>query len=95
MTSRYVKVRKKDCFPKRAVLFICRFRWRLFVFSNYKLFVIIFSKKSVNETVKLAESIPLRLRYAGYFMDFIHKYIEEDLKIEDAHILLCCYQFLH
>lgn len=41
-------------------------------------------EKSVNETVKLAESIPLRLRYAGYFMDFIHKYIEEDLKIEDA-----------
>lgn len=39
---------------------------------------------AVNETVKLAESIPLRLRYAGYFMDFVHKYIEEDLKIEDA-----------
>ena len=41
-------------------------------------------EQSVNETVKLAESIPLRLRYAGYFMDFVHKYIEEDLKIEDA-----------
>ena len=39
---------------------------------------------AVNETVKLAESIPLRLRHAGYFMDFVHKYIEEDLKIEDA-----------
>lgn len=39
---------------------------------------------AINETVKLAESIPLRLRYAGYFMDFVHKYIEEDLKIEDA-----------
>ena len=39
---------------------------------------------AVKETVKLAESIPLRLRYAGYFMDFVHKYIEEDLKIEDA-----------
>lgn len=39
---------------------------------------------AVNETVKLSESIPLRLRHAGYFMDFVHKYIEEDLKIEDA-----------
>ncbi len=39
---------------------------------------------AVNETVKLAESIPLRLRHAGYFMDYVHKYIEEDLKIEDA-----------
>ncbi len=39
---------------------------------------------AINEKVKLAESIPLRLRYAGYFMDFVHKYIEEDLKIEDA-----------
>ena len=39
---------------------------------------------AINETVKLAESIPLRLRHAGYFMDFVHKYIEEDLKIEDA-----------
>ena len=39
---------------------------------------------AVNETVKLAENIPLRLRHAGYFMDFVHKYIEEDLKIEDA-----------
>lgn len=40
--------------------------------------------RSINETVKLAESIPLRLRHAGYFMDYVHKYIEEDLKIEDA-----------
>ncbi len=39
---------------------------------------------AVNETVRLSESIPLRLRHAGYFMDFVHKYIEEDLKIEDA-----------
>ena len=39
---------------------------------------------AVNETVKLSESIPLRLRHAGYFMDFVHKYIEEDLKIENA-----------
>lgn len=37
-----------------------------------------------NEKVVLAESVPLRLRYAGYFMDYVHKFIEEDLKIEDA-----------
>lgn len=36
------------------------------------------------ETVKLAGSIPLKLRYAGYFMDFVHKFIEDELKIEDA-----------
>lgn len=40
--------------------------------------------RAVNEKVVLAESIPLRLRYAGYFMDYVHKFIEEDLKIEDA-----------
>lgn len=39
---------------------------------------------AINEKVKIVENIPLRLRYAGYFMDYVHKYIEEDLKIEDA-----------
>lgn len=39
---------------------------------------------AINEKVVLAESVPLRLRYAGYFMDYVHKFIEEDLKIEDA-----------
>ena len=46
---------------------------------------------AINETVKLAESIPLRLRHAGYFMDFVHKYIEEDLNssaiIDSSNIL--------
>lgn len=40
--------------------------------------------QALEESVKLVESIPLRLRYAGYFMDYVHKYIEEELKIEDA-----------
>ena len=41
-------------------------------------------QNALNEKVVLAESVPLRLRYAGYFMDYVHKFIEEDLKIEDA-----------
>ena len=40
--------------------------------------------EALNEEVILAESVPLRLRYAGYFMDYVHKFIEEELKIEDA-----------
>ena len=36
------------------------------------------------ETVKLVEAIPLKLRYAGYFMDYVHKFLEEELKITDA-----------
>ena len=41
-------------------------------------------QSALNEQVVLAESVPLRLRYAGYFMDYVHKFIEEELKIEDA-----------
>ena len=40
--------------------------------------------EALNEEVILVESVPLRLRYAGYFMDYVHKFIEEELKIEDA-----------
>ncbi len=41
-------------------------------------------EQAVDEAVNLVENVPLKLRYAGYFMDYIHKYIEEELKIEDA-----------
>lgn len=36
------------------------------------------------ETVKLTDAIPLKLRYAGYFMDYVHKFLENELKITDA-----------
>lgn len=39
---------------------------------------------ALNEKVNLAASVPSRLRYAGFFMDYVHKYIEEELKIKDA-----------
>lgn len=40
-------------------------------------------EKATSEHVKLVASIPLKLKYAGYFMDFVKKYIEEELKIEN------------
>ncbi len=41
-------------------------------------------QQAVNESVQLVESIPLKLRYAGYFMDYVHRFIDEELKIKDA-----------
>ena len=35
------------------------------------------------EPVTLTASVPLKLRYAGYFMDFVHKYLSEEVKIKD------------
>ncbi len=39
--------------------------------------------KASEEPVNLVASIPLKLKYAGYFMDYVHKYLSDDLKIKD------------
>ena len=40
-------------------------------------------KAASEEPVSLTASIPLKLKHAGYFMDFVHKYLSEELKIKD------------
>ncbi len=40
-------------------------------------------KAALEEPVSLVDSVPLKLKYAGYFMDFVHKYLSDELKIKD------------
>lgn len=39
--------------------------------------------KAIEEPIIIQESVPLKLRHAGYFMDHIHKYLSEDLKLKE------------
>ena len=39
--------------------------------------------EAIAEEVVLVETIPLKLKYAGYFVDFVKEFIENDLKIEN------------
>lgn len=40
-------------------------------------------EKTITEPINIVDSIPLKLKYAGYFMDYIHKYLQEELKLKD------------
>ncbi len=40
-------------------------------------------EEAIVEEVVLAEKVPLRLKYAGYFVDFVKEFMENDLKIEN------------
>lgn len=40
-------------------------------------------KKAIEDTIVITDSIPLRLRYAGYFIDYLQKYIADNIDMEN------------
>lgn len=40
-------------------------------------------KKAAQEDIVITDSVPLRIRYAGYFIDYVQKYLADNLGIND------------
>lgn len=40
-------------------------------------------KKATEDTIVITDSVPLRLRYAGYFIDYLQKFLTETLEAEN------------